>query len=50
MLVIPVLLFLMVAMAAVGFLIGYFVGRSSGRRETQQGFPVLPAGDPHDRP
>jgi hypothetical protein len=27
----------------LGFLAGFFVGRSTGRGEAQQGFPVLPA-------
>lgn len=48
-LIIPVLLFLMAAMAGLGFWIGYIVGRRAGRVEPQQGFPVLPVDDPRDR-
>jgi hypothetical protein len=51
-----ILLVLIVACAGaggVGFLLGYFVGRRSGARERQAGFPVLPVestrvGNPRD--
>lgn len=33
----------LVVFGGCGFLFGYSVGRAAGRREQQQGFPVLPA-------
>jgi hypothetical protein len=37
-----VLLVICVFVGSIGFLIGYFVGRRSGARDRQVGFPVLP--------
>jgi hypothetical protein len=36
------LVFVIAGAVAVGFLIGYFVGRRSGAKQRQAGFPVIP--------
>lgn len=45
-----VAILLALVLASLGFLIGYFMGRSADRREAQRGFPVLTReDDPHDK-
>jgi hypothetical protein len=40
-LILPIVVVACVGAGGVGFLIGYFVGRRSGARQRQAGFPVL---------
>ena len=37
-----ILFVLMVVFVGGGFIVGYFIGRSSGSREAKRGFPVHP--------
>jgi len=37
-----ILLLVVVFAGSIGFLLGYFVGRRSGAKDRQIGFPVLP--------